>query len=367
MHNTPRARDGCKKPEFVAHFDVDAFYASVEIRDDPRLRGKPVAIAWHSRRSVVLTASYEARPFGVRSAMPLYKALAACPDLVVVPPNMAKYREVSRAVFSAFGGYGHSVEGLSMDEAFVDAGDATFEQARSLAEAIRRDVLAGTGLTVSAGVASGKMIAKIASDACKPNGLLAILPGTEREFLAPLPAGRLWGVGPKTQRRLTAFGIATIGDVAALDDARLHELFGSWGAQLRDLARGIDARRVETARETRSISTEETFEYDVRDEAELVARLRAQAIELADRLQRENAAAQTIGVKIKRADFSLVGRQTHLEEPTRSARRIFRAALWCLRRAKLEGAPVRLLGTRVASLRDGAPLQIGLFTAPDQT
>lgn len=362
MRNTPDGRDGCKKANFVAHFDVDAFYASVEIRDDPQLRGKPVAIAWHSRRSVVLTASYEARPFGVRSAMPLYKALSACPDLTVVPPNMAKYRDVSRAVFAAFGGYGHAVEGLSMDEAFVDAGDATFEQACTLAERIRADVLAQTGLTVSAGIASGKMIAKIASDACKPNGLLPVAPGTERAFLAPLPAGRLWGVGPKTQRRLTAFGIATIGDVAALDDARLHELFGSWGAQLRDLARGIDVRRVEPQRETKSISTEETFEYDVRDEDELVARLRAQAIELAETLRRENAAAQTVGVKIKRADFSIVGRQTHLDEPTQSARRIFAAAVSCLRRARLDGAPVRLLGTRVASLRDGAPLQIGLFS-----
>src|SRR6185437_630010 len=183
-------------------------------------------IAWRSRRSVVLTASYEARPFGVRSAMPLYKALSACPDLVVVSPNMAKYRDVSREVFAAFGRHGRAVEGLSMDEAFVDAGDGTFADARALAESIRRDVLAQTELTVSAGVASGKMIAKIASDACKPDGLLAVAPGTEREFLAPLPAGHLWGVGPKTQRRLAAFGIATIGDVAALDDARLHELFG---------------------------------------------------------------------------------------------------------------------------------------------
>lgn len=366
MHNTPSGGDGCKKPNFVAHFDIDAFYASVEIRDDPQLRGKPVAIAWRSRRSVVLTASYEARPFGVRSAMPLYKALAACPDLVVVSPNMAKYRDVSRDVFAAFGRYGNAVEGLSMDEAFVDAAGATFGQARSLAEAIRREVLSQTGLTVSAGVASGKMIAKIASDACKPDGLLAVEPGAERTFLAPLPVGRLWGVGPKTQRRLGAFGVATIGDVAALDDARLHELFGSWGLQLRDLACGIDDRRVEPQRETKSISTEETFEYDVRDEDALVALLRAQAIELAGKLQRENAAAQTVGVKIKRADFTVVGRQAHLDEPTQSARRIFRAAVWCLRRARLEGAPIRLLGTRVASLRDGTPPQIGLFSGTSQ-
>ncbi|MEO6834940.1 MAG: DNA polymerase IV [Candidatus Tumulicola sp.] len=347
---------------FVAHFDVDAFYASVAVRDDPGLRGKPVAIAGRSRRAVVLTASYEARPFGVRSAMPLYKALSACPNLVVVAPDMGKYKAVSREIFAVFGARGHAVEGLSIDEAFVDAGDATFEAARALAVAIRRDVLESTGLTVSAGVAAGKMIAKIASDSCKPDGLLAIAAGDEAEFLAPLPVGRLWGIGPKTQARLGAFGIATIGDLAALDEARLSEFFGSWGTQVRELARGFDARRVEPERETKSISTEETFEYDVRDEQELIAVLRAQAVELAEKLDRENAGARTVGVKIRRADFTTVGRQTHLTEPTRAARRIFHAAVACLRRARLDGAPVRLLGTRVASLVEGAPLQIGLFS-----
>ncbi len=348
-------------PRLVAHFDIDAFYASVAVRDDPALRGKPVAVAGSSRRAVVLTASYEARPFGVRSAMPLYKARSACPGLVVVAPDMSKYRAASREIFRVFGARGHLVEGLSMDEAFVDLGEVSFDSARSLAETIRRDVREATGLTVSAGVAAGKMIAKIASDVCKPDGMLAIAPGDEARFLAPLPVGRLWGVGPKTQARLNAFGIATIGDVAALDETRLADLLGSWGAQVRGLARGIDPRRVEPERETKSISTEETFEYDVCDERELIAVLRVQAIELADKLKRENAAARTVGVKIKRGDFTTVGRQTHLIEPTRSGRAIFRAAVTCLRRARLEGTPVRLLGTRVASLEEGAPLQIGLF------
>ncbi|MBV8117294.1 MAG: DNA polymerase IV [Candidatus Eremiobacteraeota bacterium] len=351
-----------KARRFVAHFDVDAFYASVAVRDDPALRGKPVAVAGSSRRAVVLTASYEARPFGVRSAMPLYKARAACPGLVVVPPDMTKYREISRQIFAIFGARGHAVEGMSMDEAFVDPGDGVaFDDARALAATIRCEVLAATGLTVSAGVARGKMIAKIASDACKPDGLLAVAPGDEEAFLAPLPAARLWGIGPKTQRRLSAFGIETIADVAALDDARLHELFGTWGVQVRDLARGRDPRSVETQRETKSISTEETFEYDVADERELIAVLRAQSLELAENLVRENAAARTVGIKIKRADFSIVSRQTHLVEPTRAARTIFRAAVSCLHRARLEGAPVRLLGTRVASLVEGEPLQVGLF------
>lgn len=348
-------------PRFVAHFDVDAFYASVEIRDNPSLRGKPVAVAGRSRRAVVLTASYEARPYGVRSAMPLYKARMACPELVVVPPNMYKYKAVSHEVFAVFGKRGHTVEGMSLDEAFIDVGEIALDSASELAATIRSEVFATTGLTVSAGVATGKMIAKIASDSCKPDGLLAVAPGEEEVFLAPLPVGRLWGIGPKTQARLAAFGITTIGDLVTLDDARLHELFGSWGLSVRDLARGIDHRTVEPERETKSISTEETFEYDVRDERQLIDVLRAQAVELAEKLEREHSSAQTVGVKIKRADRSIIGRQTHLTEPTREARRIFRAAVHCLRRAGLEDAPVRLLGTRVASLVEGEARQISLF------
>jgi DNA polymerase IV len=346
---------------FIAHFDVDAFYASVAVRDNPALHGKPLAVAGSSRRAVVLTASYEARPFGVRSAMPLYKARQACPDLVVVPPEMHKYRGISREIFEIFGTGGRDVEGMSLDEAFVALGAATLENACATAATIRRNVFEATRLTVSAGVATAKMIAKIASDSCKPDGLLAVTPGDETAFLAPLPVARLWGIGPKTQARLSVFGIATIGELAALDDARLRQLFGSWWREVRDLAHGVDPRRVEPERETKSISTEETFEYDVRDEAQLVSLLREQARELAEKLRLDDCSAQTVAVKIKRADFTVVGRQTHLTEPTRDARRIFRAAAYCLRRAGLEGAPVRLLGTRVASLAPGDASQISLF------
>jgi DNA polymerase IV len=331
------------------------------VRDDPALRGKPVAIAGNSRRAVVLTASYEARPYGVRSAMPLYKARIACQDLIVVPPDMQKYKAVSREIFDVFASRGFAVEGLSMDEAFIGIGTTTLEDARSCAVAIRSEVFERTGLTVSAGVATGKMIAKIASDSCKPDGLLAVAPGEEAAFLAPLPVGRLWGIGPKMQSRLSVFGLTTIGELAALDDARMRELFGSWWREMRDLAHGIDRRPVETDRETKSISTEETFEYDVRDERQLVDVLRTQALELAEKLEREHILAATIGVKIRRADFTTVGRQAHLREPTREARRIFRTAVYCLRRAGLDGAPVRLLGTRVASLTEGDALQTSLF------
>jgi DNA polymerase IV len=346
---------------FVAHFDVDAFYANVEIRDRPELRGKPVAVAGSSRRAVVLTASYEARPFGVRSAVPLYRARMLCPQLVVVRPDMAKYKSVSHEVFAVFGAHGHAVEGMSLDEAFVEIGESMLDEARALAQQIRSEVYAATQLTVSAGVATGKLIAKIASDSCKPNGMLAVAPGDEGAFLAPLPVGRLWGVGPKTAARLETLGIATIGDVAALVDERAREIFGSWGTQLRDLARGIDRRRVEPERETKSISSEETFEYDVRDERELIEALKEQAYDIAAKLEKEDCSASTVGVKIKLADFRVLGRQTHLEEPTRDVRRIFRAAIHCLRRAELGDAPVRLLGLRVASLTLGESRQIGLF------
>jgi DNA polymerase-4 len=345
----------------IAHFDVDAFYANVEIRDNPELRGKPVAVAGSSRRAVVLTASYEARPFGVKSAVPLWRAREACPQLVVVPPNMQKYRDVSRAIFAILETRGHRVQGLSMDEAFVDFGDISLGDAVELAQTIRAEILAGVGLTVSAGIASGKMVAKILSDSCKPNGLQALAPGDERAYLASLPVGRLWGVGPKTQARLIERNITTIGDVAALSDEQARAIFGSWGIELRDLACGIDNRPVEAERETKSISTEETFEYDVHDERRLRAVLRDQAIELAQKLEREGLSACTIGVKIKRADFKIVARQTNLAEPTAQARQIFVAAVHCLRRAGLEQNAVRLLGTRVASLVAGAPKQQSLF------
>ena len=346
---------------FVAHFDIDAFYASVAVRDNPALRGQPVAIAGNHRRSVVLTASYEARPFGVKSAIPLYRALELCPQLIVVPPDMTKYKTVSREVFTIFGARGHAVEGLSMDEAFVDFGDVTLDEATALAATIRAEVFEATRLTISAGVATGKLIAKIASDSCKPDGLLAIAPGEESAFLAPMAVGRLWGIGPKTAMRLQTLGISVIGDVAALDDMRAREIFGSWGPEVRDLARGIDRRTVEPERETKSISTEETFEYDVRDQRRLIELLREQSRELAAKLERENCSASTVGVKIKRADFRVFGRQTHLHEPTRDARLIFRAAIHCLKRAELHGAPIRLLGLRVASLSLGEPKQISFF------
>jgi DNA polymerase-4 len=351
----------------IVHFDLDAFYASVAQRDDPALRGVPLAVSGSSRRAVVLTASYEARPFGVRSAMPLYRALELCPQLVVVPPNFAAYRESSDRVFAIFEEGGRAVEGLSLDEAFVALGRADgdmkedLDEAVAFAERVRARIREEVGLTASAGVATGKMVAKIASDLNKPDGLTVVPPGTEAEFLAPMPVGRLWGIGPKTQPRLEAAGIRTIGDVAALDERRLYDLFGRGGTFYRDLARGVDDREVDPSRERKSISTEETFEYDERDEARILALLRVQADELARDLQAKALRASTVGVKIKKADHTITGRQTSLAVATNDADAIHDAAVWCWQRAGMYGVPIRLLGTRVASLTDEESRELRLF------
>ena len=345
----------------IAHLDVDAFYASVAVRDRPELRGRPLVVAGAHRRSVVLTASYEARPFGIRSAMPLHQALERCAELVVVPPTMERYRAESKEIFAILRSRGHVLEPLSHDEAFLDLGDIPFEDAKRLVAQFRTEVVRERGLTMSAGLASGKMIAKIASDLAKPDGLLAVEPGEERTFLAPLSVGRLWGVGPKTQARLNERGILKIADILTLEESTLIELFGSSWERMRDFAMGIDRRSVSDASETKSISTEETFEYDVSDGSRLRDLLLLQARELAEDLQREHLWARTVGIKVKFADFSLRVRQTSLREPTQSAKAIFHAARSCLERARIEGAPIRLLGTRVAALGESPSMQLSLW------
>lgn len=345
----------------ILHFDLDAFYASVAQRDDPSLRGIPLAISGQSRRSVVLTASYEARPFGVRSAMPLYRALELCPQLTVVHPEFPKYREASDRVFAIFEDGAHAVEGLSLDEAFVALPKATLEEAVAFAERVRARVREEVGLTVSAGVATVKMVAKIASDVNKPNGLTIVPPGTEQAFLAPLRVGQLWGIGPKTLPRVEAAGVKTIGDVAALDDAALYGIFGRGGTFYRDLARGIDDREVDPSRERKSISSEETFEYDERDEARIVALIHEQSAELSEGLKVRGMRAQTVGIKVKKSDFTVTGKQTTLTVATNDLDTIISAAEWCWNHMGLQGVPIRLLGTRVASLTVEEERELRLF------
>ncbi|HVA36053.1 MAG TPA: DNA polymerase IV [Candidatus Dormibacteraeota bacterium] len=348
-------------PRAIVHVDLDAFYASVAQRDDPSLRGKPVAVSRNARRAVVLTASYEARPFGVRSAMPLYQALERCPRLVVVPPDFAAYKGASAAVFAIIREAARAIERLSLDEAYLDLDDATIDQAVQIARALKARVRAETGLTLSAGVASGKMVAKIASDDGKPDGLVVVPAGTEAAYLADKPVARLWGVGPKTEIRLRELGIERIAQVAELSDERAIALFGRGGIAFRDLALGIDDRPVIEDDEVRSISSEETFEHDERSLEALLRVVRAQADELEERLRKHELRAFTVGVKVKLSDFSVLGRQTTLAQPTDRAAVVYGAAAFCLKRAALDGRAVRLIGTRVAGLVERPPEQISLF------
>ncbi len=345
----------------IVHFDVDAFYASVAQRDDPALRGKPVAIAWNSRRSVLLTASYEARPYGVRSAMPLYKAREMCADLVVVPPDFERYRAASAQIFTIIADGAIAIEGLSLDEAFAEVGPLPLAEAVAYAARVRERVRREVNLTVSAGVSTQKMVAKIASDAAKPDGLRAVEPGAEAAFLAPMPVSRLWGVGPKTFERLRRAGVETVGDLAALGDDALAAALGASGRDLRELARGRDSRPVEALRETRSVSSEQTFEFDRRETADLRGVLRELASEVSARLRKEGLRGTTIGVKLKRSNFSTVHRQMTTREPVDDAEAIYGAASRCLERAHRDGEGVRLLGVRVASLTPGSTHQISLF------
>jgi DNA polymerase-4 len=344
----------------ILHVDMDAFYASVEQRDDPRLRGKPVAVGGAGRRSVVCAASYEARPFGVRSAMPMLRALRLCPQLVVVPPRFERYGEVSEQVFEVFHSFTPEVEGLSLDEAFLDVTrsqqllGAPGEQARAIKARIREK----TQLTASVGLAEVKFAAKIASDLCKPDGFLEVPRGQVREFLAPLPVSRLWGVGPKTEEILLRMGLRKIADVARTDRSYLEAQLGSTGPWLWDLSNGIDDRSVEPDVAAKSIGAEETFDDDLTGE-ELLPFIHAQALRVAARLRRSGTHARSIQLKVKYSDFQVATRQETLPSPTDDGEEVFRIAQRLL--AKIDNArPVRLTGVHAGDL-GGAQPQLGLF------
>jgi DNA polymerase-4 len=346
-------------PRAILHVDMDAFYASVEQRDDPGLRGKPVAVGGNARRGVVLAASYEARPFGVRSAMPMARALRLCPRLIVVPPDFSKYSAASDQVFEVFHSFTPEVEGLSLDEAFLDVtrSQALLGSARRQAEVIKARIREATRLTASVGIAEVKFAAKIASDLCKPDGLLEVPAGQVREFLAPLPASRLWGVGPRTDEHLKRLGLGRIGDVASADAAYLEAQLGSMGPWLHDLANGIDPRAVEPDAQAKSIGAEETFDGDLEGD-DLLPFIHEQALRVGARLRRAGVRARSVHLKVKYADFRIVTRQETLPLPTDDSAEIFRVAVRLL--GKVEAHPVRLTGVHAAELSTAAP-QLGLF------
>jgi DNA polymerase-4 len=343
---------------------MDAFYASVEQRDDPALRGRPVIVGGHARRGVVLAASYEVRPFGVRSAMPMARALRLAPQAVVVPPHFDKYVAASERVFDILHEVTPIVEPLSLDEAFLDvtASLRLFGAPGDIARRLRARIAAEVALPASAGIADAKMLAKIASDLAKPNGQREVPPGGGAAFLAPLPVGRLWGVGPKLERRLRALEIATIGDLARQDPAYLERKLGAGGRELQALARAIDPRPVVADREAKSIGAEDTFEEDLGSEAALRPHVHAQALRVGHRLRRAGLRARTVELKLKLADFTRLARATTLDAPTDDGQLIYRAAAELLAR-HLPARPVRLTGVAAKNLVSPAAGQQELFSA----
>lgn len=349
----------------IIHVDMDAFYAAVEERDDPELRGRPIAVGGDSARGVVMTASYAARRFGVRSAMPGSQAARLCPALVFVRPRFAVYKAVSREIRAIFHRYTDLVEPLSLDEAYLDVtaprdGPAP---AITIAAEIKAAIRTETGLTASAGVAASKFLAKLASEMEKPDGLCVIRPERALAVLAALPIERFLGVGPATARRLKAAGISSGADLQALDESIVRRRLGRQGLHFHQLANGIDERPVVPERERKSLSVETTFSRDI-DEPEALARaLEELARELARRLEQSAFRAATVTLKIKYRDFRLTTRQTTLGAPPADAAALAALAVFLLRRAPL-AAPVRLLGLGLGGQRDaGRQLTLPILDA----
>jgi DNA polymerase-4 len=336
----------------ILHVDMDAFYASVEQRDDPSLRGKPVIVGGPSLRGVVTAASYEARPFGVRSAMPMAEALRRCPQAIVVAPSFEKYTRASRDVFAIFRRYTPLVEGLSLDEAFLDvtASRSLFGDGEAIARRVKEEIRREVRLTASAGVAPAKFIAKIASDLRKPDGLVVVRASDARAFLAPLPIERMWGMGQKSAPHAHASGFHSLGDLAEATDAQLERAFGAHGPAMGRLARGDDPREVEPEREALSIGAEETFESDLTSRDALERALLGQSVRVAQRLFAEGLSARAISVKLKYADFVVKTRAMQLDEPASDTDTIYRAARELLDRFELGRKGVRLTGISMSKL-----------------
>ncbi|MCY4284782.1 MAG: DNA polymerase IV [Thiotrichales bacterium] len=363
------ARGAAGWPRIVLHADMDAFYAAVEQLDRPELRGKALLIGGTGPRGVVSTASYEARPFGVGSAMPMVLARRRCPHAIVLPPRFERYHAVSKVVMDTLGAFSPLVEPLSLDEAFVDMTgcEALFGDPRAMGESVRRAVFEATRLTVSVGVSATKYVAKVASDARKPDGLTVVGPDEVPGFLHSLPIDRLWGVGVRTRARLEARGLATIGDVAGVPLDDLERWFGKLGAHLHALAHGRDGRAVTPERDAKSIGSEHTLDTDIAGEAAIRPWLLRATDTVAHRLRAEGLAARGVRVKLRTADFRLHTRQALLGVPTHATRPLVEAAQALLREFDLR-APVRLVGVAAFDLHEcgdtGDVHQFDLFDAP---
>ncbi|MFN7981059.1 MAG: DNA polymerase IV [Vicinamibacterales bacterium] len=336
----------------ILHIDMDAFYASVEQRDNPSLVGKPVAVGGQpDRRGVVCAASYEARAYGVRSAMSMARAVRLCPDLVIVRPDFPRYKTASTTVFDLFRAVTPLVEPLSLDEAYLDVTENAWGEpmATKVARRLKNDIREATGLTASAGVAPNKFLAKIASGWKKPDGLTVISPDRVEAFLQQLPVDALWGVGPVTARRLRSQGIHRLVDVRALDAADLRTRVGSLADWLLSLAHGIDNRPVIANRSTKSSGSERTFAEDITDIAMIREETSRMARQAADWLTRREMYARTVTLKVRYADFTTLTR-SHSTAPTREMSAIVARAVELLARTDAGQRPIRLLGVSVHNL-----------------
>ena len=332
----------------ILHVDMDAFYASVEQRDDPTLRGKPLVVGGGSNRGVVAAASYESRKYGIHSAMPMREAMRRCPDLIRVAPRMSLYKSASEEIFAIFRDFTPLVEGLSLDEAFLDVTGsvALFGTDVEIAKAIKQKIFERTSLTASIGVAANKLVAKIASDLDKPDGLVVVLPSNARSILDPLAVRVIPGIGHKTLAKLTKINIASVADLRKAADRDLEPIFGRFTQKTRDRASGIDDRPVEPSRPDKSISAEETFDRDLTETSEMDRQLLALAERTASRIRAKQLVAGTVQVKIRQADFTTFTRQRVLRPPGHGTDQIYQTARALLHQWLSEhpGAEIRLLG-----------------------
>lgn len=351
---------------WIMHVDMDAFFASVEQRDDPALQGKPVIVCGNSRRSVVATASYEARAFGVHSAMPLSQAKRLCPHGCFVAPRFEAYREASDAIHQVMLHYADAYEPISLDEAFLDISGmgSQYPTLGSIGRAIKEEIRSAVHLTASVGIAPNKFLAKMASDMNKPDGLCIIPYGREQEVLAPLPVRRLWGVGSVTEKKLLAAGFRTIADIQEAAPEKLSALLGNQGPLLKALSLGIDERPIISSRQVKSIGDESTYEYDLTDRRAIDREIAIHSDIVAQRLRRHDLAARTISLKIRFASFKTIMRSLSLEEGTNLQETIDSACQTLLSRIPLtEG--IRLIGVTASNL--GAPLSIpSLFSDKEE-
>lgn len=351
---------------WIMHVDMDAFFASVEQRDDPALQGKPVIVCGKSRRSVVATASYEARAFGVHSAMPLSQAKRLCPHGCFVAPRFEAYREASDAIHQVMLHYADAYEPISLDEAFLDISGmgSQYPTLGSIGRTIKEEIRSAVHLTASVGIAPNKFLAKMASDMNKPDGLCIIPYGREREVLAPLPVRRLWGVGSVTEKKLLAAGFRTIADIQEAAPEKLSALLSNQGPLLKALSLGIDERPIISSRQVKSIGDESTYEYDLTDRPTIDREIAIHSDIVAQRLRRHDLAARTISLKIRFASFKTIMRSLSLEEGTNLQETIDSACQTLLSRIPLtEG--IRLIGVTASNL--GAPLSIpSLFSDKEE-